>query len=713
MFAVASSFDQPLNWNTSSVKTMDSMFNQALIFNQPLNWDTSSVTSMTCKCPPRRACATLAVLSPQTPLLLHTRMFYRANSFNQPLNWDTSSVTTMRSMFVQARGFNQPLNWDTSSVTDMWEMFDGASSFNQPLNLDTSSVTSMRSMFYDSSSFNQPLNWSTSSVTDMQSMFNGASSFNQPLNWDTSSVTTMRSMFARASSFNQPLNWDTSSVASMEAMFYEASSFNHSLNCDTSSVTTMATMFYGASSFNQPLNWDTSSVTTMESMFDQASSFNQPLNWDTSSVTTMESMFYNASSFNQPLNWDTSSVTTMQSMFDSATALSDCTRFLIHLSLSLNTNWPYSEWSTYACPSSPPSQPSPALPPIPPSSPAGAAGNDPIFVGVDGIPYRVDGQAGRACNLISSPCLSVNSEVQEVPARFRYPWLGLTSTVFGSMHVSVGCRNTTERIGSDGRRWNNSQQTRVDARFDVLSGTNLCQMQSKVHQEVSCDTAPGLQVAEYYRECNLEDMTCDWFPVSAKWSRSMSLAHVQPGITQSRLHIGDSVMVLTRDSLRKGSNVSCGDFWRWPKAREACHLVVQHLSAAGGRQNAASMSEEVIQCYFAILAAYRGMLVPAPTVFFYFHLAVEHLDARDFSDPSLLHGLLGQRLLNPKPVPNRSSTAIHPDHILQSAGAVNMLVSDLGSQGEGFIEGTYRDYMVPSLDDHCAFPFSQFLGDEC
>eukprot|EP00327_Prymnesium_parvum_P020154 CAMPEP_0113271470 /NCGR_PEP_ID=MMETSP0008_2-20120614/22787_1 /TAXON_ID=97485 /ORGANISM="Prymnesium parvum" /LENGTH=299 /DNA_ID=CAMNT_0000120827 /DNA_START=83 /DNA_END=979 /DNA_ORIENTATION=+ /assembly_acc=CAM_ASM_000153 len=268
--------------------------------------------------------------------------------------------------------------------------------------------------------------WDTSQVTTMSYLFCGyainsncdtaCSSFNANIvDWDTSSVTNMRWMLAYASSFNQPLDWDTSSVTDMYGMFHQASSFN------------------------QPLNWDTSSVTTMYDMFQGASSFNQPLNWDTSSVTNMQFMFYQASSFNQPLNWDTSSVTDMDSMFDSATALSDCTKFLIHSSLSLNANWPYSEWSTFVCPPpSPPSPPSPALPPVPPSSPAGAAGNDPIFVGADGIPYRVDGQAGRAFNLISSPCLSVNSEVQEVPPRFQYPRLGLTSTVFGSMHVSVG-----------------------------------------------------------------------------------------------------------------------------------------------------------------------------------------------------------------------------------------------------------------------------------
>ncbi|KAL1525995.1 hypothetical protein AB1Y20_020819 [Prymnesium parvum] len=408
------------------------------------------------------------------------------------------------------------------------DMFSGASSFNQPLNWDTSSVTDMDYMFYEASSFNQPLNWDTSSVTGMWFMFYEASSFNQPLNWDTSSVRIMWSMFARASSFNQPLNWDTSSVKHMGDMFYEASSFNQPLNWDTSSVTGMNYMFTRASSFNQPLNWDTSSVRSMAGMFREASSFNQPLNWDTSSVTDMGGMFYNSSSFDQPLNWNTSSVTDMSCKCPTTLRMRHTGRTLAaQLSVVLH------------------SYPSPPLSPTR-SSAAGAAGNDPIFVGADGIPYRVDGQAGRAFNLVSSPCLSVNSEVQEVPLRFQYPRLGLTSTVFGSMHVSVGCRNSTERISS-GFRSNNSELTHVDALFDVLSGTISCRRPSKGRQVVSCDTVSEFKVEEFYRECDLEDMTCAWFPVSAKWTRSLSLAHVQPDITQTRLHIGNSVLVFTRD----------------------------------------------------------------------------------------------------------------------------------------------------------------------
>ena len=46
MFEEASAFNQPLNWDTSSVTIMGEMFRKAGAFNQPLNnWDTSSVTN--------------------------------------------------------------------------------------------------------------------------------------------------------------------------------------------------------------------------------------------------------------------------------------------------------------------------------------------------------------------------------------------------------------------------------------------------------------------------------------------------------------------------------------------------------------------------------------------------------------------------------------------------------------------------------------------
>jgi hypothetical protein len=46
MFEDAYSFNQQLEWNTSNVKEMNSMFYNARSFNQALKWNTSKVTNM-------------------------------------------------------------------------------------------------------------------------------------------------------------------------------------------------------------------------------------------------------------------------------------------------------------------------------------------------------------------------------------------------------------------------------------------------------------------------------------------------------------------------------------------------------------------------------------------------------------------------------------------------------------------------------------------
>jgi len=92
----------PLNWNTTMVNDMSSMFNLAESFNQPIGtWNTANVTTM-------------------------YGIFTRATYFNQPIgNWNTTNVTTMSYMFAGALHFNQPIgNWNTSRVTNMDSMFD-------------------------------------------------------------------------------------------------------------------------------------------------------------------------------------------------------------------------------------------------------------------------------------------------------------------------------------------------------------------------------------------------------------------------------------------------------------------------------------------------------------------------------------------------------------------------------------------------------------
>ena len=68
------------------------MFEGATSFDQPLPWDTSSVINM-------------------------GGMFHTATSFNQPLPWNTSSVTDVHGVFLGATSFSQPIGaWDTLSL---------------------------------------------------------------------------------------------------------------------------------------------------------------------------------------------------------------------------------------------------------------------------------------------------------------------------------------------------------------------------------------------------------------------------------------------------------------------------------------------------------------------------------------------------------------------------------------------------------------------
>ncbi|KAL1522815.1 hypothetical protein AB1Y20_017785 [Prymnesium parvum] len=70
------------------------MFDYATSFNQPLSFDTSSVTDMSCTREAEPCDATAAVGAHRVYRAL-AAMFYNATSFNQPLSFDTSSVTDM------------------------------------------------------------------------------------------------------------------------------------------------------------------------------------------------------------------------------------------------------------------------------------------------------------------------------------------------------------------------------------------------------------------------------------------------------------------------------------------------------------------------------------------------------------------------------------------------------------------------------------------
>lgn len=232
MFYRAKKFNPPgfpsLNFDTSNITNMRSMFSHASIFNQPLHFDTSKVTNMSC-------------------------MFFRAKKFNQPLHFNTKNTLSMGSMFHGASKFNQCLDsFDTSRVAMMDYMFCGAKKFNQSLDgFDTSLVQDMTGMFSGCTAFNKPLTFNTLNVNEMCYMFDSCTKLNSQIILNTKNVLSMESMFSNCKKFNQKLDFDTTNVRYMDGMFHNCRSFNQLVDFNIKNVLTMADMFTNTISFDQ------------------------------------------------------------------------------------------------------------------------------------------------------------------------------------------------------------------------------------------------------------------------------------------------------------------------------------------------------------------------------------------------------------------------------------------------------------------------------
>ena len=195
-------FSRIESWDTSSVKTFVSTFENAKHFNADISsWNVSNATNF-------------------------AKMFWNATEFNHPIGarWDTSNATSMIYMFCQAKRFNnggQPFGekWKMDKVKWTWRMFWGAENFNQPLNhWNVVNVENMQRMFMNAKAFNQPLDsWNVANVKNMEEMFNGAESFNQDLSaWGDklSKVINAKRTFAntKALDINFIQSWKFSNV---------------------------------------------------------------------------------------------------------------------------------------------------------------------------------------------------------------------------------------------------------------------------------------------------------------------------------------------------------------------------------------------------------------------------------------------------------------------------------------------------------------------
>jgi hypothetical protein len=164
----------PLQLNTDSATTFNSMFASATRFNQTIQtangyWNSALVTDFS--------------------YMFNGTIYY--NNGGNPLQLNTDSATTFQYMFAYATAFNQTIQsangyWNSSLVTDFTSMFSGTTSFNNGGNallLYTDAATSLSAMFQNATAFNQPIQasngyWNTTNCTNMVNIFDGATSFN-------------------------------------------------------------------------------------------------------------------------------------------------------------------------------------------------------------------------------------------------------------------------------------------------------------------------------------------------------------------------------------------------------------------------------------------------------------------------------------------------------------------------------------------------------
>lgn len=355
-------FDSSLNWDTSEVISMASMFEDAQSFNRPLNFITNKVTDM-------------------------LNMFKNAYSFNKQISyvggpyWDVSNVINMTSIFENASGFNNgfptldithPLDWILNFNVNTTNCIKNATiltyqnayplaqildkftyTFYNTQNLSVQDISNIYlpiktsyinlNYYYPPTITINPLDNSFTTVivyfryNDVSQNVNDGLSF-----YDVSSTYNANTLAKTITNFgNIPLARNNgygsgSQFTNINNLIFTSSAyptivpntsfinifrysnFNSSINgWDTSEVISMRQAF-ADTSFNQPLNnWNTSMVTDMSGTFYNNVLFNQELNnWNVSNVNTMTNMFYNCQSFNQDISgWQTNNLQNVDGMF--------------------------------------------------------------------------------------------------------------------------------------------------------------------------------------------------------------------------------------------------------------------------------------------------------------------------------------------------------------------------------------------------------------
>ena len=338
----------------------------------------------------------------------------------------------------------------------------------------------------------------------------------------------------------------------------------------------------------------------------------------------------------------------------------------------------------------------------PPSSPS-SAGDDPTFVGADGLPYEVRGEPWKYFNLLSTPRLSLNAQFLPVPERFVHG--KITDTVLGTLHLAL-CDAPRSRI--------------VGVTFDVFNGAIGCTVRSPDEAPGSSEQAPcanvlplaGVAVTAEPSACNLATMECGYVPLEHNLT---AILEVNPALV--RVH-----MVRYNVSVF-GTNLSLvRDVVDRPEPNEELDCSVLAAISGGRALRACEVWLAVVRgvaplsAWLALPEADRigtmaRLTAGNKTRQLHFYNAL--VEAVPYAQRDV-HGLLGQRSVSPAPMrasalgpsplgPLALSTAQLREASAggSSAGTLQIAIGADGQhQGEGAIEGSYRDYQVRYVSSH-------------
>ena len=351
-----------------------------------------------------------------------------------------------------------------------------------------------------------------------------------------------------------------------------------------------------------------------------------------------------------------------------------------------------------ACsPALPPLPPPPLLPPplLPPPSAPATAGDDPTFVGVDGVAYHILGEPWKYFNVISAPTISLNAQFLPVKPGFIHG--KITDTVLGILHLAI-CDTATGRT--------------LGVTFDVFNGERYCTVRPPGapefggSEQVPCASALasfGVSIIEEGAACLLRSMECGHVLMSKLPTTLRSdLSAVPLNMGRFNVSVGGARLSLVRDLVdrpKPPTPTDCAPLTTWPRAYKACKIAGRVSDGAALQEWQSLPVKERVAIYAYLTAGNASQQM---------HFHNVRVEALPFAQPDV-HGFLGQRAVGPVPpivTPSQLAAldgyVTSTEQISSNAGTtIRATVAADGTvpqlQGEGAIEGSYRSYQAREL----------------